>query len=110
VRVVDTRFLETVGKTNVNIWIDNADALNAEFKSKGVKITREICDQPYGCRDFDIDDCNGLPSVFRCRTRWRMIGTRNGYLSVAGRATRSRRWADVVVPATRCAFSGWSSM
>jgi len=32
---------------------------SAEFKSKGVKITRDICDQPYGCRDFDMEDCNG---------------------------------------------------
>src|SRR5689334_16360280 len=36
------------------IWIENADALNAEFKAKGVTIARAICDQPYGCRDFDV--------------------------------------------------------
>jgi predicted enzyme related to lactoylglutathione lyase len=46
------------------IWIDNADALNAEFKSKGVRITRDICDQPYGCRDFDVEDCNGYRLCF----------------------------------------------
>jgi predicted enzyme related to lactoylglutathione lyase len=46
------------------IWIDDADALNAEFKSKGVKITRAICDQPYGCRDFDVEDCNGYRLCF----------------------------------------------
>lgn len=40
------------------IWVDGADALNAEFKSKGVTIARDTCDQPYGCRDFDIEDCN----------------------------------------------------
>ncbi len=45
-------------------WIDNAGALNAEFKSKGVTITREICDQPYGCRDFDVEDCNGYRLCF----------------------------------------------
>src|SRR5947199_10406860 len=32
------------------IWIENDDALQTEFKSKGVTITRDICDQPYGCR------------------------------------------------------------
>jgi uncharacterized glyoxalase superfamily protein PhnB len=37
--------------------IDDADALYHEFKSKGVKIAREICDQDYGCRDFDVEDC-----------------------------------------------------
>ena len=41
------------------IWIDNADALNAELKSRGVRITRDICNQPYGCRDFSVEDCNG---------------------------------------------------
>ncbi|HYK38300.1 VOC family protein [Alloacidobacterium sp.] len=46
------------------IWVDDADALYAEFKGKGVKITREICDQPYHCRDFDIQDCNGYVLCF----------------------------------------------
>jgi predicted enzyme related to lactoylglutathione lyase len=46
------------------IWIEDADALFAEFKAKGVKITRDICDQPYGCRDFDIEDCNGYCLCF----------------------------------------------
>lgn len=41
------------------ITIDDADALLAEFRSKGVTIARDICDQPYGCRDFDIEDMNG---------------------------------------------------
>jgi len=27
------------------IWIDDADALNAEFTARGVRIAREICDQ-----------------------------------------------------------------
>ena len=46
------------------IWIDDADALNLEFKSRGVKITRDVCDQPYGCRDFDVEDCNGYRLCF----------------------------------------------
>jgi len=46
------------------VWIENADDLYSEFKSKGVKITREICDQPYGCRDFDVEDCNGYRLCF----------------------------------------------
>ena len=46
------------------VWVDDADALNAEFKSRGVKITRDICDQPYGCRDFDVEDCNGYRLCF----------------------------------------------
>ncbi len=46
------------------VWIDDADALNAEYKSKAVRITRDICDQPYGCRDFDVEDCNGYRLCF----------------------------------------------
>jgi hypothetical protein len=46
------------------VWIDNADALCAEFKSKGVRIVRDVCDQPYGCRDFDVEDCNGYRLCF----------------------------------------------
>jgi predicted enzyme related to lactoylglutathione lyase len=52
------------GAWDAYIWIENADALNTEFKSKGVKITRDICDQPYGCRDFDVEDCNGYRLCF----------------------------------------------
>ena len=46
------------------IWVDNADTLFAEFQAKGVKITRAICDQPYGCRDFDVEDMNGYRLCF----------------------------------------------
>lgn len=46
------------------IWIDDADALHAEYRSKGVTIAREICDQAYGCRDFDVEDCNGYRLCF----------------------------------------------
>lgn len=46
------------------VWIDDADRLYAEFESKGVKITREVCNQPYGCRDFDVEDCNGYRLCF----------------------------------------------
>lgn len=46
------------------VWVEDADALHAEFTSKGVKIARGICDQPYGCRDFDVEDCNGYRLCF----------------------------------------------
>jgi predicted enzyme related to lactoylglutathione lyase len=52
------------GAWDAYIWIDNSDALHAELKSKGVKIARDLCDQPYGCRDFDIEDCNGYRLCF----------------------------------------------
>lgn len=46
------------------IWIDDADALHEEFKSKGVSIVRAPFDQPYHCRDFEIEDCNGYRLCF----------------------------------------------
>jgi predicted enzyme related to lactoylglutathione lyase len=52
------------GAWDAYIWVDDSDVLYAEFKSKGVKIAREIRDQHYGCRDFDIEDCNGYRLCF----------------------------------------------
>ena len=46
------------------IWIDDADVLFAEFTTKGVNIARGLCDQEYGCRDFDVLDCNGYRLCF----------------------------------------------
>ncbi len=52
------------GAWDAYVWIDDADALHDEFKSKGVRIARDLCDQPYGNRDFDIEDCNGYRLCF----------------------------------------------
>lgn len=46
------------------VWVENADALQSEFQDKGVKIARGICDQPYGMRDFDVEDLNGYRLCF----------------------------------------------
>ena len=46
------------------VWVDSADELYKEFTAKGVKIARPICDQPYGNRDFDVEDCNGYRLCF----------------------------------------------
>lgn len=46
------------------VWVDDADALHAEYAARGVTIVRAPCDQPYGCRDFEIADCNGYRLCF----------------------------------------------
>ena len=46
------------------VWVDDADRLCSEFKAKGVKIARDLCDQSYGIRDFNIEDCNGYRLCF----------------------------------------------
>lgn len=46
------------------VYVDDADALYQEFTGRGVTIARGLCDQPYGNRDFDIEDCNGYRLCF----------------------------------------------
>jgi predicted enzyme related to lactoylglutathione lyase len=52
------------GAWDAYIWVEDADALYSEFKASGVLIARDICDQVYGCRDFDVEDCNGYRLCF----------------------------------------------
>lgn len=52
------------GAWDAYVWVDNADALHDEFVSKGATIARQLCNQEYGCRDFDIIDCNGYRLCF----------------------------------------------
>lgn len=52
------------GAWDAYVWIDDADALHAEYAGKGVKIVRGLCDQPYGCRDFEVEDVNGYRLCF----------------------------------------------
>ena len=46
------------------VWVEDADSLHKEFTDRGVKIPRGLCDQPYGNRDFDVEDCNGYRLCF----------------------------------------------
>ncbi len=41
------------------IYAEDADALHAEFKGKGVEIVRELENTFYGLRDFDVRDPDG---------------------------------------------------
>jgi uncharacterized glyoxalase superfamily protein PhnB len=52
------------GAWDAYVWVNDADALLEEFTSRGADIVRDICDQPYGCRDFDVRDCNGYRLCF----------------------------------------------
>lgn len=44
---------------NAYFWVDDADALHAEFVQRGATIDYGPCDQPYGCREFGIQDLDG---------------------------------------------------
>lgn len=52
------------GPWDAYVWVDDADALLAELVANGVTPARGICDQVYGCRDFDVLDCNGYRICF----------------------------------------------
>ncbi len=41
------------------LYVEDADALCADFRARGVEIVRELEDAPYGLRDFDIRDPDG---------------------------------------------------
>jgi catechol 2,3-dioxygenase-like lactoylglutathione lyase family enzyme len=41
------------------VYVDDVDALAAELASRGIALEREIENQDYGCRDFDIRDPDG---------------------------------------------------
>jgi predicted enzyme related to lactoylglutathione lyase len=52
------------GAWDAYVWVGNADTLHAELVAKGAHIARGICDLPYGCREFDVLDCNGYRLCF----------------------------------------------
>ena len=49
---------------NVYFWVDDVKALFDELKGKGATIDYELCDQPYGCREFGIQDLDGYDIAF----------------------------------------------
>src|SRR5436309_15582556 len=49
------------GAWDTYIWIDDADALNAEFKARGWRMRGVIADQPYGSAALNIKISKGSP-------------------------------------------------
>jgi hypothetical protein len=50
--------------SNVYFWVTDADGLCREFKERGATIDYGPCDQPYGCREFVIQDLDGYDISF----------------------------------------------
>jgi catechol 2,3-dioxygenase-like lactoylglutathione lyase family enzyme len=44
------------GLWNAYFWVDNIVALYDEVRDRGATIDYELCDQPYGVREFGIQD------------------------------------------------------
>src|SRR5690349_13924161 len=46
------------------IFIEDADALYAEYAGRGVKFTRELGNTPWNSREFVVRDCDGRLLAF----------------------------------------------
>ena len=49
---------------NVYFWVSDIDALYDEFLKRGAKIDYDLCNQPYGCREFGIQDLDNYDIAF----------------------------------------------
>ena len=45
-------------------WVRDVDACYREVRERGAEITAEPGDRPYGIRDFNIRDLNGISIIF----------------------------------------------
>jgi uncharacterized glyoxalase superfamily protein PhnB len=52
------------GIWDVYFWVDDVEALYRELIDRGATIDYEMCDQPYGCREFGIQDLDGHDIAF----------------------------------------------
>jgi catechol 2,3-dioxygenase-like lactoylglutathione lyase family enzyme len=64
------------------IYVDDTDALYAEYAAKGVEFTRELANMPWNSREFVINDCDGRLLAF---------GTYSGVRSSGDSANNSLR-------------------
>jgi uncharacterized glyoxalase superfamily protein PhnB len=46
------------------LFVDDADALYAEYSVKGVEFTRGLADTPWNSREFVVKDCDGRLLAF----------------------------------------------
>ena len=63
------RWTVSSGLWDMYFWVDDVDALYREFVERGAKIDYELCDQPYGCREFGTQDIDGHDIGFGQVTR-----------------------------------------
>lgn len=49
---------------NVYFWVDDVDALYAEFQKRGAKIDYGLGNKPYDVREFGVQDLDGYDIAF----------------------------------------------
>jgi uncharacterized glyoxalase superfamily protein PhnB len=48
------------------LFIEDSDALYAEYAARGVEFTRAPANMPWQCREFVVKDCDGRLLAFGC--------------------------------------------
>jgi uncharacterized glyoxalase superfamily protein PhnB len=51
-------------ESDVYFYVADADALHAEFEKRGASVFRKPVDNPYGLRDFVVEDLDGNRLLF----------------------------------------------
>ena len=49
---------------NAYFWVDDARSMFEEMKSRGARIDYDLCEQPYGVREFGIQDLDDHDIAF----------------------------------------------
>ena len=49
---------------NIYFWVDDVEAVYAELKDRGATIDYDLCVQPYGCKEFGVQDLDGYDIAF----------------------------------------------
>ena len=49
---------------NIYFWVNDVETLYQELKERGATIDYDLCEQPYGCREFGIQDLDGYDVAF----------------------------------------------
>jgi len=56
-------YLQTLSK-RAYLFVEDADALYAEYAAQGVEFTRGLGNMPWHCREFVVKDCDGRLLAF----------------------------------------------
>ncbi len=58
-RHIVSRGTVSEGLWDVYFWVDDVEALHAEFVGRGARIDYGLCTRSYGCREFGVRDIDG---------------------------------------------------
>ena len=53
-----------IKSANAHLFVEDADALYAEYAAQGVEFARGLGNMPWHCREFVVKDCDGSLLAF----------------------------------------------